>query len=95
MTQDEYKQLVRQGDIAARAKPVSPAPQNSEPTTLNYRFEDFLPLLFELLAPKQHVTAAPTVTPRNFLEAIQLMDDGVNRRLYVFVDGTWRYSTLT
>jgi len=93
MNQDDYQRLMRQGEIAAHAKPPDTRPE--EPKTLAYTFEDFLPLLFELLAPKRPLAAAPDFTPRNLLEAIQLYDDGATRRLYLYVTDAWRYVTLT
>jgi hypothetical protein len=52
-------------------------------------------LLNGLASVKKHLATAPTFTPRNFLEQIQFYDDGTDRRLYVFINGTWRYVTLT
>lgn len=92
MTQDEYKQLMQQGEIAAHAKPTL---TQSSPAPLAYQFNDFLPLLFELLSPKRPLTSAPTFTPRNLLESFQLYDSGGVRRLYFYVTDAWRYVTLT
>jgi hypothetical protein len=92
MTQDDYKQLMKQGEIAAHAK-LSPQKPSDPP--LAYTFEDFLPLLFVLLSPKRPLAAAPTFTPRNLLESFQLYDTGGVRRLYFYVTDTWRYTTLT
>jgi hypothetical protein len=60
-----------------------------------YSFEDFLPILVSLLPLIRHVTAAPTKTPKTFLECFAFMDDGVNRRAYFFINKTWRYAALT
>jgi hypothetical protein len=43
----------------------------------------------------RHVTVAPTHTPKNKNEQFVLFDDGANRRLYLYVNGSWRYSALT
>lgn len=55
---------------------------------LNYKMDRLYP-------PKKHITTAPTHTPRNFYEQIEVYDDGVNFRIYVYVNGTWRYAALT
>lgn len=94
MTQDEYQALKAAGDITEEAQPQGTPPSPPEHSSA-YRFEDFLPLLVELLSPKQYLIAAPNFVPRNFLEAIQLMDDGVNRRVYFYMNGSWRYTALT
>jgi hypothetical protein len=44
---------------------------------------------------KQPVSVAPTYTPKNFYEQIVLYVNGATIRLYVYVNGTWRYSALT
>lgn len=57
--------------------------------------EELAPLLFALRTPRRHLTSAPDFVPQTFLEQIQLYDDGVDRRLYLYVNGTWRYVALT
>jgi hypothetical protein len=95
MTHDEYKQQVSDG--AVKQHPLEQlgiqADEDSRPA--GYELGDFLPLLVQLLSPKQHLTSAPTFTPRDLLEQIQLFDDGVDRRLYLFVNGAWSYCALT
>ena len=49
----------------------------------------------QMLLPKAHIAVAPTFTPKNFWEQVQLFDDGVDIRLYLFVNNTWRYVALT
>lgn len=64
----------------------NPAPHKDDTYTV------FLEMLRVL---KQHRTSAPTEIPRSFLEQIQFYDDGANRRVYFYINKTWRYSTLT
>lgn len=52
-------------------------------------------LFNELNKIKKHRTTAPTFSPRTFLDQVQLFDDGTNRRVYYYINGAWRYSTLT
>lgn len=44
---------------------------------------------------KRPLTAAPTATPKNFLQQFEVYDTGGVRRLYVYVGATWRYVVLT
>lgn len=44
---------------------------------------------------KRPRSTAPTNTPQNFLQQIEFYDDGVNRRVYFYVGGSWRYAALT
>lgn len=96
MTHEEYAQHMRAGHVKAHPLAALGIGTDESPArSPGYSLDDFLPLLVSLLAPKSHLTAAPTFIPQNLLEAIQLYDDGAARRLYVYLDGTWRYTTLT
>jgi hypothetical protein len=96
MTHEEYAREMEAGRI--KKHPLEeigigmpePAPQRR-----TYQLEDFLPILRELLSPKQHLESAPTFVPQTLLESIQIYDDGVDRRIYFYVNGTWRYVALT
>lgn len=44
--------------------------------------------------PQQSISTIPTYTPKSFLEQFVLYDDATNQRLYVYMDGTWKYITL-
>lgn len=57
--------------------------------------EAFVPLLMQMLRAKRALSAAPTFTPKNAFEQWQLYENGVTRRLYLYVGGTWRYVALT
>jgi hypothetical protein len=96
MTKEQYQAALGSGRLRPETPPAETTrthePEAHRPA---YSLEDFLPLLLEITRPKQHLTAAPTFTPRNLLESIQLYDTGGVRRLYLYVNGTWRYSTLT
>lgn len=89
MTQSELEQQ------AGNIEFVAPVPQQPAPENQTQDLDDFLPLLFLLRYPRRHLTAAPTFTPKNFLEQIQSFDDGTNRRLYLYINKTWRYVALT
>ena len=93
MTEQELSQALQKGQ-AKQVKPEPPMqsiqiPQQSSPSV-----DEFIIVLSALRMPKQHLTTAPTLTPKNFLDQIQFYDDGNNRRLYLYVNNTWRFVTL-
>ena len=65
----------------------------------NGKPQELDPMIFAifglLLRVKKAVTVAPTNVPRNFLEQIQFFDDGVDRKLYIYINGTWRVVAMT
>ena len=67
---------------------VNRDPLNNNPMNKN-------PLLDLLSRVKRHTDTVPVYTPKNFYEQFVFFDDGTNQRLYVFVNGSWKYSTLT
>lgn len=69
--------------------------KGEEKPVFDFRPEDYINILNQIRVTKRHITVAPTITPKNFMEQIQLFDDGVDYRLYLFVNGTWRYVALT
>lgn len=94
MNQPDLEQLFKENKVEILpdehlATPTAPiAPEQINIT-------DFLPLLVALRLPKKHLTSAPTFIPKNFLEQIQFYDDATNRRLYLYINKTWRYVALT
>jgi len=44
---------------------------------------------------QESVSTVPTYIPKTFLEQFVLYDDDTNQRLYVYVNGAWKYATLT
>jgi len=44
---------------------------------------------------KQHVTAAPTYTPKNYNDQIVFYNSGVTYRVYFYVNNSWKYVTLS
>jgi hypothetical protein len=95
MTHDEYAQRMQDGQVESHPLADLGIGADDSPHHPGYSLDDFLPLLVALLTPKTHLTTAPTFIPQNLLEAIQLYESGATRRLYVFVNGTWRYTALT
>lgn len=93
MTLEEIQQRIEKGE----AKFVEDEPgqkDQKQPDPL----QDFLQVLAALRKPKIHLTSAPTFTPKNFLEQIQFYDDEAGsptRRIYIYVNNSWSYITLT
>ena len=73
---------------------------NEEVKTENTEFD--LKKSFELLKnnfnednkTQESISTVPTYTPKSFLKQFVLYDDGVDQRLYVYLDGIWKYVTL-
>lgn len=51
--------------------------------------------LFYLAGMLQTFSSAPTHVPKRLVDQIILYESGATRRLYVYVNGTWRYVALT
>lgn len=78
-------------------EPVNdPTPQ--PPNTMEVFAQGISPyvkFLEAMRVTKKHRTTAPTFTPKNFYEQIQFYDTGGVRRLYLYINGSWRYVVLT
>lgn len=68
-------------------------PQNNDSNTQDMEF--LYKTFFEIYQIKKHVTVAPTYIPKNFFEQFCFFDDGTNRRIYLYINNTWRYVALT
>lgn len=44
---------------------------------------------------KKHFSSAPNYKPKNFNEQVVLFDDGVNKKLYLYINNDWVSITLT
>lgn len=105
MTPEELSVASAAGQIEdVTPEPVPRAPAGATPLQDDQGLDDFLPLLVTLARPRIALTSPPTFIPKTFLDCFQMFDDGVDRRLYVYIlaqsdkthtTGTWRYSTLT
>jgi len=95
MTEQEFNNLNARGLI----KPIEPPPPIIPPTTPAPKPENpvemYQMVLQAILRPKRHITVAPTFIPKHFADQIQFYDDGVTRKVYFYVNNTWRYVTLT
>jgi hypothetical protein len=91
MTLEEIQKAIEKGKAEFIKQPAQP--EQRQPQVDDYT--KFIALLNVLRRQKYHLTAAPTFTPKNFLEQIQFYDTGGVRRLYLYINGNWRYITLT
>lgn len=102
-TRDEINKKIKDGTIEVIEEQkndetalLSPADlQNTQDNNLGFKIEDYIAILQILRAPAKFLTSAPTYTPKSFVESIQFFDDGVDFRLYLYINGTWRYVALT
>jgi hypothetical protein len=92
MTLENVQKAIREGQ-AGFIKQPQPQPEQAQPKTDD--FTKFIAILEVLRRPKYHVTTAPTFAPKTFLDQIQFYDDATNRRIYFYINGTWRYAALT
>ena len=68
---------------------------NNEISSIDNDFRFLKTKLLVDSAIKKHVSTAPIYSPKNFNEQIVFYDDDTNFRLYLWINGTWRYITLT
>jgi hypothetical protein len=96
MTEQELSQALQRGEAKQVKLDVQPQQQVpfAQPSTTP-SIDEFIIVLSALRLTKKHLAAAPTSTPKNFLDQIQFYDDGTNRRVYFYVNKTWRFATLT
>lgn len=96
MTQSELEQAATLGNIKVDKTDIIQQADSQAPRDLGQpNLADFLPILFALRAPRKHFASDPTFVPKSLLDQIQLYDDGTNRRLYLYINKTWRYVALT
>lgn len=94
MEDEKKKKTGRDIEFIPQDEPSAIPPATQEPLNKE-TLDQYIVLLRKLQSPNRHIDTAPTDTPQNFLDSFRFFDDGTNRRLYVFINGTWRYSTLS
>ena len=99
MKGDTPKQNTEQQEIETVAIPEPESSSQSNPEqhgkTIEEALSPYIAFLEAMKTTKAHLDTAPTFTPKNFYEQIQFYDDGVNRRIYLYINGDWRYVALT
>lgn len=93
MTKDEFAKLKRDNKVRELKLPDDDERRNQRLVLL----DEFLPILNPLRQPITHrtVSSAPAFTPKTWADCFQPFDDGVNRGLHIFINGTWRTITAT
>ena len=94
MNQKEYEMLAQNEQVDV-IEPQTPPAQDQQPKEDPTQTFDLSNLLGQLRVVKKSISTVPTFTPRNYLEQFQLYKNGTTYRLYVYVAGSWRYTTLT
>jgi hypothetical protein len=89
MTEAEFNQSQVDGKVQMLEKPSTPLPAKPSPT------DEYQPILEALRRPRRPLFTAPTFVPKNLTEMIQFYENGTTRRLYIYVNATWRYVALT
>lgn len=97
MLKDEFNKKVKSGEVtfSKEKKPSEEKATNNSNKFDDSKIEDYVALFQKLRVTKRHLTSAPTFTPKDFYESIQFYDTGGVRRLYLFINGSWRYVALT
>lgn len=99
MATDKTKQNQDQPEEIETVSPVETLdenPQNQQNgKTIEEALSPYIAFLEAMKTTKAHIDTAPTFTPKNFYDQIQFYDDGANRRIYLYINGDWRYVALT
>lgn len=70
-------------------------PTPPEQVTFAQGIAPYLAFLEGMRVVKKSIDTAPTFTPKNFFEQIQFYDNAGTYRVYLYVNGDWRYVALT
>lgn len=95
MDKQTFDLQMKRGEVEVLEEKVSGQAIGETQSKTGATIEDYITFLELLKMIKKHRTTAPTYTPKSFIEQISLYDDGVNYRLYLYVNGSWRYVSLT
>jgi hypothetical protein len=85
MTQDQLNQAVAAGKTQTLPPQGAPQSAPTAPSTPPLDLSQFLTVLSALNKPKQPLTAAPTLVPKNEEQQIQFYDN----KLYLYIGGQW------
>jgi hypothetical protein len=70
-------------------------PTEKKNKTIEEAFAPYIIFLNAMKVTKKALTSAPTFEPKTFYQQIQLYDSGGVRRLYIYINGAWRYVVIT
>jgi hypothetical protein len=85
MTEPQFNQAIQQGQV--NFIPPNPETEELKP----FSKDEYQPIIEPLRRPRIHLTDHPTAKfiPRNSHEQIQLVDDGANQYVDIFINGHW------
>lgn len=99
MLQEDFNKKVQKGEVemVEQKEPTIPPElvRILEKTSKEDSLSDYIAIIETFRRVKQFRVVAPTHVPKNFLDAIEFFDDGVDRRVYFYVNKVWSYATLT
>lgn len=98
MTQDEFNQKNKKGEVEIIQEEKQPAEGSSEQKTLEdpqMLFQNYVSIMEVLRKIKKFRTTAPTNVPKTYLDAIEFYVSGSTYRVYFYINKTWKYITLT
>lgn len=95
MIEQELQEKIKKGKVEFKeaTPPEEELPEPKEEFSPDW--EGWIPIMEKIKRLKKHRTSAPTHIPKNFFEQIEYVDDGTNRYVYFYINGSWRYMTLT
>lgn len=94
MNTNEFDTLQKEGKVEIIEQPVIP-PNLAQQQEIDMSKFDLSALLVSMKTIRKPTSVVPTVTPRTFIDQFQFYVNGTTYRLYVFIGGVWRYTTLT
>lgn len=89
LTLQQIYELQKQGKVIVIQ---NDAPSNEQKSNELNQYEGMLQNLRKI---KQPISGVPTFTPRSFYDQFQLYVNGSTRRLYIYMDKSWHYITMT
>ena len=100
MTQDEFNQKNKKGEVELIKEPTLPPEivallQQKPKEDTQGNVADYASMLETLRHIKRFITTAPTNTPKSYLDAIEFYNNGATYRVYFYINKSWRYVTLT
>lgn len=91
MTKQELLELQKRGKLIVVENKVSFSEEENTVDPLR-QYEG---LLSNLRRIKKPISAVPAFTPRSFYDQFQFYVNGSTKRLYIYMDNTWRYVNFT
>lgn len=99
MNQEDFNKKLQKGEVEMPKEQQLPREVvealAKKPEESRNPFADYAAIIEALRKVKPFRTSAPTNVPKSFIEAIEFYDTGGVRRVYFYINKTWRYVTLT